>query len=71
MIIHLDDIILFNQTLEGILRDRDSTLWLLQNLGFVMNWKKSVLHPAQCMEYLGVIINSLEMKLFLSEGKMM
>ena len=33
-------------------------------------WKKSVLHPAQCMEYLGFVINSIEMKLFLPPGKM-
>ena len=70
LVIYLDDIIVFNQTQEGILRDRDLTLWLLQHLGFVINWKKSVLHPAQCMEYLGFVINSIEMKLFLPPGKM-
>ena len=70
LIIYLDDIIVFNQTQEGILRDKDSTLWLLQHLGFVINWKKSVLHPARCMEYLGFVINSLEMKLFLLTEKM-
>ena len=70
LVIYLDDIIVFSQTQEGILRDRDSTLWLLQHLGFVINWKKSVLHPAQCMEYLGFVINSIEMKLFLPSGKM-
>lgn len=32
--------------MEGILRDKDSTVWLLQHLGFVVNWKKSVLQPA-------------------------
>ena len=70
LVIYLDDIIVFNQTREGILRDRDSILWLLQYLGFVINWKKSVLHPVQCMEYLGFVINSIEMKLFLPPGKM-
>ena len=63
MIVYLDDIIVFNQTREGILRDRDSTLWLLQHLGFLINWKKSVLDPSHCMEYLGFVINSLEMNL--------
>ena len=62
LIVYLDDIIVFNQTQEGILRDRDSTLWLLQHLGFVINWEKSVLDPSHCMEYLGFVINSLEMK---------
>lgn len=35
-----------------------------------LNWKKSVLHPAQSMEYLGFVISSIEMKLFLPPGKM-
>ena len=42
LIVYLDNIILFNQTPDGILQDRDTTLWLLQQLGFVINWKKSV-----------------------------
>ena len=33
LIIYLDNIIVYNQTQEGIVRDRDSTLWLLQHLG--------------------------------------
>lgn len=33
LIIYLDNIIVSNQTQEGIVRDRDSTLWLLQHLG--------------------------------------
>ena len=70
MIVYLDDIIVFNQTREGILRDRDSTLWLLQNLGFVINWKKSVLDPSHCMEYLGFVINPMEMNLSLPKQKM-
>ena len=70
MIVYLDDIIVFNQTREGILQDRDSTLWLLQNLGFVINWKKSVLDPSHCMEYLGFVINSMEMNLSLPKEKM-
>ena len=70
MIVYLDDIIVFNQTRERILRDRDSTLWLLQNLGFVINWKKSVLDPSHCMEYLGFGINSMEMNLSLPKEKM-
>ena len=69
LIIYLDNIILFNQTQEGVLRDRDSTLWLLQHLGFVMNWKKSVLIPSHCLEYLGFVINSLEIKLSLPREK--
>ena len=54
------------------MRDRDSTLWLLQHLGFRINWKKyDLLYiPAQCMEYLDFVINPIEMTLFLPPGKM-
>lgn len=69
MIVSLDDIIVFNQTWEGILQDRDSTLWLLQHLGFVINWTKSVLDPSHCMEYLGLVIDSLDMNLSLPKEK--
>lgn len=61
MIIYIiNDIIVLNQTQEGIVRDMDSTLWLLQNLGFVINWEKSVLEPSHQMEYLGFVIDSQE-----------
>jgi hypothetical protein len=69
LIVYLDDIILFTQTPNRILQDRDTTLWLLQQLGFVINWKKSVLIPAQSMEYLGFVINYLELTLALPGGK--
>jgi len=69
LIIYLDDKILFNHTQEGAQVDRDTTLWLLQNLGFVINWKKSVLTPSQSLEYLGFVIKSLEMSLILPDGK--
>ena len=35
-----------------------------------LNWKKTVLHPARSMEYLGFVISSIEIKLFLPQGKM-
>ena len=38
---------------------RDTVIFLLQNLGFVINWKKSVLTPVLEIEYLGLKINSV------------
>ena len=54
----------------GNIAGQGLTLWLLQNLGFVINWKKSVLDPSHCMEYLGFVINSMEMNLSLPKEKM-
>lgn len=42
--------------------------FLLQNLGFVINLKKSVLQLVKQLKFLGLQTNTEEMKLFLSEG---
>ena len=44
-------------------------IYLLQNLGFVTNLKKSVLHPAKRIEFLGMVIDSVEMTVSLPEEK--
>ena len=43
-------------------------IYLLQNLGFVINLKKSFLHPTQKIEFLG-IIDSVEMTMSLPREK--
>jgi len=56
MLIYLDDVLLLNQSRETLSRDRNrnTTLWLLQSLGFMINWQKSMLTGSQTIEYLGV-----------------
>ena len=41
-----------------------------QNLGFVINLKKSILQPVKKLEFLGLQINTEEMTLSLSEEKL-
>lgn len=53
LVIYLDDLLILNQTREGLIKDRDSTLHILLNLGWVINWKNSVLDPTQIIEFLG------------------
>ena len=48
---------------------RDTVIFLLQNLGFIINWKKSVLTPVQEIEFLGLTMNSVTLKLSLSKTK--
>ncbi|XP_071080813.1 uncharacterized protein [Haliotis cracherodii] len=43
--IYLDNLILANPQKDALMIDRDSTLEILEKLGFVVNWKKSVLEP--------------------------
>ena len=46
IIVYLDDFLILGKTLEETIISRD-TIYLLQNLGFVINLKKSVVHPTK------------------------
>ena len=70
IIAYLDDLLLIGRTLEEALMARDSVLFLLQVLGFTINWEKSVLQPTQVMEFLGMKIDSQKMEISLPEEKL-
>ena len=68
LLVCLDDILVMTATPELCLEHTQLTWQLLTDLGFL---KKSVLTPKQQAEYLGFIVNSIEMKLFLTEEKLL
>ena len=57
------------QSIENLLVARDIGIFLLQHLGFEINFKKSVMEPVRTIEYLGLVINSIRMTLSLTEEK--
>jgi len=61
LIIFLDNILIMVSTKEDILMAKDTLVFLLQNLGFIINSKKSVFNPTQTLQFLGMEINSVEM----------
>ena len=67
MIIYLDDMPLMDHSIEEIKMCRDTVIFLLLHLGFVINWKKSVLTPVQEIEFLGLKINSVNLEISLTE----
>ncbi len=69
LLIYLDDLIILNQNPENLTVDTNSIIWILQHLGFVINWNKSVPVPQQQLEYLGFTINSVALTLALPEDK--
>ena len=69
IIVYLDDFLILGKTLEEAILSRDTVIYLLQNLGFVINLKKSVLHPTQRIQFLGMIIDSVEMTVSLPQEK--
>ena len=69
MIIFLDDILLMAASKEELTFARGTLIYLLQNLGFLINHKKSVLEPCQNIQFLGMEVNSIEMTLTLPREK--
>ena len=61
--------LLIGHTIEETLMARDTVIFLLQQLGFVLNLKKSLLIPTQRIEFFGVTAHSLIMTLSLPEKK--
>ena len=69
LVIYLDDIMIMNQSLSGIQSDLSTAVYLLENLGFLINQKKLVLVPTHVTEFLGFTVNSETMTLSLPKDK--
>ena len=69
LVIYLDDILLMRRTLEEVLMSRDTLIFLLQHLGFVINLKKSVMKSPQQIEFLGLKIDTHTITLVLTKEK--
>ncbi|KZR96378.1 Uncharacterized protein APZ42_009313, partial [Daphnia magna] len=61
LIIYLDDLLFLNQSHDGLLLDQKVVIGLLEFLGFIINYEKSVIVPLQILEYQGTVINSLSL----------
>ncbi len=66
---YLDDIIMIARSFLKCYQAMLVLTRFLQNLGFVIHPKKSVLFPTTCLEFLGFIINSLNMTVALTYDK--
>ena len=64
---YLDDSFLEGDTTEACSYNVQDTLTLLGDLGFCPNLDKSVLQPTQVLEYLGFILNSLDMSVSITD----
>ena len=66
--IYIDDMLIIGRSREEIETTRDTLIYFLQHLGFLLNLKKSVLQPCQEIEFLG-LINSLTLTISLPPHK--
>ena len=69
IMIYIDDILIMASNPEAASKLVSEVLKLLQNLGFIINWEKSILSPQQILEYLGMIIDTILMEMRLPTDK--
>ena len=58
LVVYLDDFLIMNESEEGARADFKSALDILEFLGFLINWEKSITNPANIMEYLEMVVDS-------------
>jgi hypothetical protein len=69
-ILFLDDMLVMDQTRQGLERKTGHIVSLLQLLGFQVNWTKSVLVPSQIIQYLGLVVNSVTMTISIPKDRL-
>ena len=67
--VFIDDSYLQGNTYEASLHNIESTIELLQNFGFAIHLKKSILTPTQKITFIGFVIDSVQMTLEITEEK--
>ena len=70
IVIYLDDMLLLGRSVKEVLVATDTVIFLLQHLGFVINLKKFILTHQQKIEFLGLLVDSLNMSLSLTPEKL-
>lgn len=69
LIIYLDDCIILAATAQEAEMARDTLIFILQHLGFSINFQKSILNPTHVIQFLGVEVDSMNLKLSLPQEK--
>lgn len=66
---YIDDTYLQSETEESCCNNVEATATLLTKVGFVINPEKSLWQPTQCIEFLGFVLHSVTMNIFLTKFK--
>ena len=70
LIIYLEDMLIMAESWDLSLEHTTIEVNLLSSLGFVLNKGKSILVPTQELEFLGFLVNSIKMSLYLPRDKL-
>jgi hypothetical protein len=70
VIIYLDDILIIARSQDTCKHSLDMTIRLLEELGFEINYEKSLLTPVQEIEWIGFVIDSVRMVISVPQQKL-
>ena len=70
MIVYIDDILLMGDSPNQVESHLQALVFLLTNLGFIINLPKSITIPTQTIEYLGLLVDSTSLHLSLPGEKL-
>ena len=70
LIAYIDDILILAESREELERHVVALMYLLECMGYIINSKKSITNPAQTLEFLGLIVDTLSMELRLPLDKL-
>ena len=70
IIVYIDDMLVLAESRDMAREALEALSHLLECLGFIINWGKSVLEPDNTIEFLGLTINTKSMILSLPAGKL-
>ena len=70
LIAYIDDILVMAKSRELLVNQAAEMFYLLENLGFLINQKKSILEPSQTMEFLGFTLDTVAMEIKLPLDKL-
>jgi hypothetical protein len=69
LVIYLDDLLIVGTTTQECSDAVAQVIHVLESLGFLINFNKSETVPTQCIEYIGLITNSVSMSFCLTDKK--
>jgi len=69
LIAYMDDLLIMAESVEEACRARDIVLATLKKYGLTISLKKSVLTPSQIMDYLGLVVNTVNMTFSIPKEK--
>ena len=70
IIVYIDDMLVLGESQDQAPQHLETLLWVLQALGFTINWEKSIVTPTQQIEFLGLVTDSRSMELSLLGEKL-